>query len=569
MTNTIKAEERALLNIFCNDFWFRIPTYQRSYAWEAEQVNELLEDLRNAMAGDDPLRPITDLSPYFLGSIVLIKAPNRSEADVVDGQQRLTTLTMLFAVLRELAPPGMVADTLHSLVCEAGNPLTGAVGRFRLQLRDKDRLYFQQMVQRREGLATHADQAIGDLTDVQRRIRTNALFLRRKLSEMTAGERDRLAAFLIQRCYLVVVSASDQRSAIRIFSVMNNRGLDLSPTDILKADVIGALPEVQQRDYTEIWEDIEEKLGRDGFTDLFGHIRMIEVKAKAQRSLVDEMGEHVKPAAAPATFINRKLAPFADAFAEVRAAEYQGGDAIQAKEINARLRYLGQLDNADWIPPAVLYFARHRNDPASLLTFTRGLERLAYSLFIRRVWSTDRIARYARLLQAIDRGDELGAEGSPLQLTAVERRETLDLLDGNIYEVTRVRLPLLLRLDALLADAGVAYDVPLITVEHVLPQNPAAGSEWLRLFPDEGERIAWTHRLANLVLLNGRKNAQASNFDFERKKHTYFTRDRVATFALTTQVLNVTQWTPAELEIRQRALLNILAREWQLDAGAF
>ncbi|HYF88325.1 DUF262 domain-containing HNH endonuclease family protein [Azospirillum sp.] len=562
MPNTIKAEERALLNIFCNDFWFRIPTYQRPYAWKTEQVGELLEDLRNALAGDDPRRQITDVSPYFLGSIVLIKAPDRAEADVVDGQQRLTTLTILFAVLRELAQ-ARVADTLHSLVCEEGNPLTGAVDRFRLQLRDQDRLYFQRLVQERGGLGAHGDDRYQN--DSQCRIRENALFLNKKLSAMTAAERDRLATFLIQRCYLVVVSASDQQSAFRIFSVMNNRGLDLSPTDILKADVIGALPETQRADYTEIWEDIEEELTRDGFTDLFGHIRMIEVKAKAQRSLVEEMQQQVRPAAAPAAFIDDKLAPYAEAFAEVRAAEYQGGNEAQVKAINARLRYLGRLDNADWIPPAVLYFARHRGNPAALLAFTHGLERLAYSLFIRRVWSTDRIARYARLLQSIDSGDLLGAEGSPLQLSAMEQRETLDLLNGNIYEVTRVRLPLLLRLDALLSDDGVVHEVPLVTVEHVLPQNPAPGSEWLRLFPDEGERIGWTHRLANLVLLSGRKNAQASNFTFDRKKREYFTRGRVATFALTTQVLSIEQWTPELLENRQRTLLGTLAEEWQLN----
>lgn len=152
MPNTIKAEERELLRIFCNDFAFQIPAYQRPYAWKTEQVGELLGDLRNALLDDSPKQLITETSPYFLGSIVLIKSPEQPEADVVDGQQRLTTLTILFAVLRELSE-GRTADTLHSMICEEGNPLTGAVDRFRLMLRSQDQRRFQRLVQERGGLA--------------------------------------------------------------------------------------------------------------------------------------------------------------------------------------------------------------------------------------------------------------------------------------------------------------------------------------------------------------------------------------------------------------------------------
>lgn len=88
--------------------------------------------------------------------------------------------------------------------------------------------------------------------------------------------------FLHQRCFLVVVSASDKASAYRIFSVMNDRGMDLEPTDILKADIIGALPKDQEKHYTELWEGLKKDLGRDCFADLFGHIRMLHRKAKAR-----------------------------------------------------------------------------------------------------------------------------------------------------------------------------------------------------------------------------------------------------------------------------------------------
>ena len=85
--------------------------------------------------------------------------------------------------------------------------------------------------------------------------------------------------------------------------------------------------------------------------------------------------------------------------------------------------------------------------------------------------------------------------------------------------------------------------------------------EW---FPDTDARERWTHRLANLVLLSRRKNTRASNYEFEKKKKEYFQRDGVTTFALTTQVVNKSEWTPAVLEGRQRDLIDQLKKEWRL-----
>ena len=92
---TIKAEEKLLGRVFSDDYVFEIPEYQRPYAWTTEQAGELLDDLLTAAAGDAN-------SSYFLGSIVLIKEPDVPLAQVVDGQQRLTTLTILLCVLRDL-----------------------------------------------------------------------------------------------------------------------------------------------------------------------------------------------------------------------------------------------------------------------------------------------------------------------------------------------------------------------------------------------------------------------------------------------------------------------------------
>ena len=345
---------------------------------------------------------------------------------------------------------------------------------------------------------------------------------------------------------------------------MNDRGLDLSPTDILKAETIGKIAEPDQDVYGQKWENIEERIGRDGFRDLFAHVRMITLKTKLRRTLQADFQDNVLKNAAGIDFIDNTLEPYASVYETLLEASYESTQ--DAEKVNNYLRDLGRLDNFDWIPPAMAFFLRNPNDRGILIRFTKDLERLAYGLFVRRANINDRINRYADVLRDIERGNDLFDANSPLQLNAKEKDEIVKGLNGQIYLQTAVvRRTLLERLDSLLADTGASYTRTTITVEHVLPQNPRADSEWMTWFRNDNEREAWTHRLSNLVLLSRRKNASASNWDFGRKKSEYFQRGTVAPFALTAQVLNESEWTPNVLERRQRELIGALRKEWRLD----
>ena len=559
MKQTIEAKGQELKRIFSDDYLFEIPAYQRPYAWTTEQATELLDDLLTAMGDDGDME---EVSPYFLGSIVLIKDAHRALAQVVDGQQRLTTLTILFCVLRELSEDDGASSNLDKYVCEKGDRFAGSEDRFRLSLRERDRDFFREKVQIARQLPSFLEQDKASLTDSQQRMYENTEHLWKQLSSLAQLKRDRLTMFLVQRCYLVVVSASDRSSAYRIFSVMNDRGLDLSPTDILKAEIIGAMSDTMRTTYTDQWEEIEEELGRDDFRELFAHIRMIYVKSKARGNLNQEFEDGVLSKVNGRQFIDSVLTPMSDAYQIVARAAYEStGDS---EKVNAYLRHLGRLDNYDWVPPAITFFHKQRDNAEALFRFVRDLERLAYALFIIRANINDRINRYANVLHAIENADDLHADTSALQLSSKEKATVLTALDGPIYPQTRVRMPLLLRLDGLLADKGATYEHKVLSIEHVLPQTPATSSNWLAWFPEEEPRERWTHSLANLVLLSRRKNIQAQNFDFERKKREYFQREGVATFALTSQVLSQTEWTPDVLEKRQCYLIERFKSEWRL-----
>lgn len=116
----------------------------------------------------------------------------------------------------------------------------------------------------------------------------------------------------------------------------------------------------------------------------------------------------------------------------------------------------------------------------------------------------------------------------------------------------------------MLSDGTAHYDHALVTIEHVLPQNPAADSEWLADFPTQEIRNEWVHRLANLVLLSRYKNPAASNYDFTYKKDTYFAQGGDTAYVLTSQVRQEVDWTPAILKARQEKLLARISHVWEL-----
>lgn len=557
----IRGEQRSIQKVFCDDFVLRVPHYQRPYAWKLENAQEMLADLLSFM-GDGSTR-VDDLPPYFLGSIVLVKEDAKPAADVIDGQQRLTTLAILLAMLRASTGEAFGND-LTKYLYQPGSLVEGTPDQYRLRLRDRDAEFFREFIQAVDGPAK-LKALTREQPDAQRRIWENALLFQREIEALPIERRKRLASYLVRRCYLVVVSTPDTDSAYRIFSVLNDRGLDLSHADILKADIIGRIDgEALQKTYATKWEQVEEEIGREAFKDLFGHLRMIYRRAKLEGTVLAEFRKYVvEKAPEPKKLVDDVIVAGAWAYDQIRRCSWEGDtdEATRARVVEL-LEWLKRLDNVDWVPAAIRIMQSNA-DAMKVVNHLEALERLAAFLLIKRCNLNERIQRYASVLGAIEDGTAIGP-GGPLLLTGDEEKQLVAALDGEVYLEVKVRVYVLLRLDRALGDKGAKYDIDTITVEHVLPQNPRDKSEWLTNFPTPEDR-AWTHRLGNLLLLPRRKNSEASNWDFAEKKKRYFTsKNGVSTFALTSQVLKEASWTPEVLKRRQAEAIDRLKKVWSL-----
>jgi hypothetical protein len=556
----IEAHERTICEVLSDTYAFEIPSYQRPYAWELEQARELLSDVAAAMDNTAASGGI-----YFLGSIVLIKSPNDPQARVIDGQQRLTTLTILLSVLRDLTTDEETRIERRAYIFQKGSADRGTKDQYRLLLRERDRAFFLKYVQRPGATNSLPDPV--PLKSSEQRIIENARYYRTELERMPEDRRNKLIQFLLQRCYLVVVAVPTAQAARRIFTVLNARGLDLTATDILKANLLERVSEPHDVDLAKRWEAIEDALGRESFVELFAHIRMIYERDKPRVALEDGFPAVVTPFNGDCgAFISDLLEPVADAYTllgnSVAIQQQFGLDADKA------VRSLHRLDNKDWMPPALLcLWERNSNDAGNVADFLIQLERLAYFLFVTRADVNERMARFAAVMDEFQPRPNKTAASCGLALSAEEQNKFVAALSGPIYQMTRVCRPVLQRLDESLASGGATYDT-LVSIEHVLPQTVEQGSEWEKIFPDEAVRKQWTHRLGNLVLLTRRINSAASNWDFKTKKEKYFqSKAGATTFALTLRVLQKDTWTLAQLEENQKELSEKLQGFWKLAAS--
>lgn len=561
MSNKITGKEYPLSKIFSADFEYHIPGYQRPYAWTEEETGILFDDLYEFFQTEA-------VDNYFLGSIVLIKDENKPYADVIDGQQRLTTLSILFSVMANSFHTEAYRNNCKKYLQEEGNILEGIAAQPRIFLRDWDQDFFSKYIQDIQLDALVQIDPVTLDTEAKRHIQKNCTVLREKFSKVFNDENDLLkfTQFILTRCFLVVVSTPNQESAFRVFSVMNSRGLDLLPTDIIKSMTIGKLPKDEEQKYTEKWEELENLTGRDGFNEVFTHTRTIFAKERPKKNLLDEFKEYVIKQTSPKSLVDEYLIPYTEAYVCLKNCDFSSTQ--NAEEINELLLWLNKTNNHDWMPPAIKFLTDHKNDSVYILWFIRKLERLASYLLVTAKDVNQRMERYKWILVEMESrpDNNLTAPLENIELTDWEKQQFIDALNGEIYSMTAKRRNYIIqRLDSFLSDGGATYNTKLFTIEHVLPQHPSADSEWMKLWPDTQTQRFWLNKVANLVPLTRQRNSAAQNYDFNTKKIKYFqSKNGTSSYTLTTQVINIAAWTPEVVEARQKDLEEIFISKWDL-----
>lgn len=540
----MEAKEHTVNKILTEQYCYVIPPYQRPYSWTTDNVIELLEDTWEAYeSGDDE---------YFVGSLITIEKEKDRLYEVVDGQQRLTTLNILFARLRDKIEDTDAKAEIGKRILPS-NVLTGETESPRLTIRNSDQTFFKRHILESKELAQEKWKG---LPPPQQRIMENAAKVDGFLEAIDERSRKLCANFILTKVYVVLVKTDSFQSAYRLFNVLNARGLPLANADLIKNGLFSKLGDRTDGnvELDDQWQELEQTVGIESLDQFLSHFRTMCKANKARGSLHDELQPLIDQAESPFTFLEQLNNSATDYISITEC-------ALNEEASLRPLRSLHRVAFDEWIPPLLRYLS----SPVEGLPeaeFVSLLERITMQNWVRRLGRTARLTVYHQLIKAIDSGSSASAVRDIFTANA-NNDEFFHLLNGEVYTKTFAKA-VLLRLEESSQDDSVTKDYSgRITIEHVLPQA-LKDEYWTQRFSEE-DHATWLHRLGNLALLSGNKNYKAQYYSFDRKKKIYTERGKKrVSFDITKDICDCEEWTLRQLEDRQTAILNLAVSIWEI-----
>ena len=285
-----------------SDSLYQIPEYQRPYKWTDDQVDQLWLDLKESFENEE--------ENYFLGSIITSKpAKAGSYLDVVDGQQRLTTLIILLAVVRDMYPLINEKECMEDPAAVGLGKIKNAIqqsenfGRLRVFTHVNHRTDFDNIIVNGNTLELKkpAKKDVKRDEEPKYKFQNTACIFRAYLEEMDVKQCGEFINYLFNRVRIIRIDCTNPGFAIKLFQVLNARGLDLSNSDLIKSFLIAKLrndnsedPETLQHredQFMQNWREVEAIATsvHEGLNDLFVMYEYYLLGTNPKKSLYEEL----------------------------------------------------------------------------------------------------------------------------------------------------------------------------------------------------------------------------------------------------------------------------------------
>ena len=512
----MKATEAKFLDFLKKSPQFVIPIYQRTYSWTERECRQLWDDIVRTGSNDA-------VSVHFVGSIVYIEKGlsqviSQSPLLVIDGQQRLTTVTLILeALARQLGDSepvdGFSAKKLRSYYLL--NPLEEGERGFKLLLTQTDKASLLSLVQQK---AQPTDQSL--------RVTGNFAFFEEQVQNLGAD----LPALCHGLAKLVVVDIAlsrDQDNPQLIFESMNSTGRELSQADLIRNFILmGLEPAHQTRLYEDHWRPMEVGFGQEGYGSHFDSFMRHYLTLKTGeipnvRAVYEAFKSHARTPDIAAAGVDALVADI-HAFAGYYCAMALGKEAD--KKLAEAFRDLREL-KVDVAYPFLLElyddFANGILEHTDFEAAVRLVEAYVFRRAVRAIPTNSLNKTFATFGRALQKDRYLESVQAHLLTLPSYRRFPGDdefkreLMVRDLYNFPR-RSYWLRRLE----NDGRKERVPVdeYTIEHILPQNENLSAKWRDELGPEWQRIqeTWLHTLGNLTLTG--YNAEYSDRPFSEKR---------------------------------------------------
>lgn len=497
-----KPENKSIRKIFGDtDAFYQMPIYQRPYSWDKERVEQLWYDILEAFKNNQEDKTIDP--NYFLGSVVVVKKSDGYE--VVDGQQRLTTLTILFCVLRDLnleVKKKVILNSIRDLVEEKE--------RLKLTTHLNNQASFE------ETIINGIDFKPSKKDLANNRFLQTALYFKRLVEKSQNSESEDYIEniedfidYLFEQTTMIKIVCYDEGFAIKLFTVLNDRGLDLTPADIIKAYLLQNLDETKRPSFIEVWKRLENTIrhSNESLQGVFNLYLYYLISDNPKRSLQDELKIQFKNGNPQQIILD--IEKFAENLIEIQ--------TDKQDKYTSMLKYLSQ--SIYW--KSILASAKHTEyqhfDKLKVL-----ITKYYYQSWIAG-GTSNRIKQTSfNILKKVKAKADI-VEIEQLVKDNLNKYENYrEFLSTDSAYWNKWLKPVLLSVEYFQLEQRDFIPISReLHAEHILPQEwDREDLNWSAFFSEDE---AWDNlnTLGNLTLLSGHKNIQASNRNYRDKVEIY------------------------------------------------
>ncbi len=540
---------------------FTVPPYQRPYSWTDEQVTELIKDLSDAIAHRNP--------EYFLGTIVVTK-PENGRHLIIDGQQRLVTVSLLLGAIRDYFDSQDTEEGRQRAHLLKQAYLSHVEARTlqdtpRITLINEDNAFYTKRVI--AGVA-HPDRSAAPVTAPQKRLAKACDLMGRQVGLLTAdthNPHDRLfdwRDFLTDQAKVIVVEVKDEGNAYVIFEVLNDRGLELSISDLLKNYLFrraGSRVSEAQEAWVRMTTTIAEGSSEADVKNFIRHVWASRNGVTRERELYDQIKRTITTEQAAVDFSHElaQKAVIYSAFGNATHDYWQPFNPVVAEAVSV----LDLLKAAQIRPLLIALLSKFSQ--AEVQKALPMMSAWAVRFLIKgAVGSGTLESYYSERAKEITEGtittaEVLWSKMRPVVPTDDEFKAAFAAATVSQNFLARHYLRVLEKQQQSgTSELIVNPSEEAVTLEHILPQNPGPG--WEHFSTDQRTRL--TKRIGNLALLDkALNNNHAGNADFNTKKQVY-ARSRLS---MTAAIAEHSQWGPSEIERRQQVLADLAVTAWR------
>ncbi|WRB72606.1 DUF262 domain-containing protein [Helicobacter pylori] len=586
---SIEGEAYQLKDILATELsaYCQIPTYQRPYQWTEENCEKLLDDLLSSYE-------CYKESDYFCASLVLIAISKDSETnattyDIVDGQQRLSTFILLAKVLATLYDKDKDLNKTSRDFLEKSLGDTDGEKRKRLifntiglNAKDdfQDALNFFDDLDASKG----EDSKSNAPSKGKNSYLKNAICLINYLREKEIENINDFIKWLYFKVVFIRTTCSNISMALRIFSVLNASGLPLHAIDVFKVELLKKLAkEKDQEEFVSRWNALRQKCSEN--ESKFPKRKENKREKNAAEILFSWYLTYLNPVTSAKNMEER----LADQFERLNKPplEYLKGveDFYNAYcwvlEMQDRHAHLLSYLASDFWRVILCTSLLHRYSESEIETLKELLVKFYYQNWVAeqkepKKQTSCNIIKALKEKKSVENIASIVKKYLDDDNNKITQNFREKLKDDHLYEKHKKASknswlrPILILVEYFMSDdpRPKRIEKDNFHVEHILPQNPDPSSQWVKDFSEE-ERERYTHSLANLTLLGGTKNTEASNLDFKDKKKIYMGEEiklnkkkpfKVMTcYKMTIDIAhNYTEWTLKSLEKREKELIEII-----------